>query len=121
MNDKGPPTFTAYSVGSHPSWKVRPEALKQLEAAHLPTAGLRSKSGDEFAQPAAPQLDFVFTVCDDAAKEVYPVWPGHPITAPWGVPHPAAVRGTTEQIERAYRGAFFLLGRNRLVSELAIF
>jgi arsenate reductase len=111
MNRKGGPVFTAYSAGSHPSGSVRPEALKQLEAAHLPTEGLRSKSWNEFAQPDAPKLDFVFTVCDDAAKEVCPVWPGQPLTAHWGVPDPAAVRGTSEQIERAFRDAFFLLDR----------
>lgn len=85
--------------------------LRQLEAAHLPTAGLRSKSWDEFAQPGAPRLDFVFTVCDNAANEVCPVWPGQPMTAHWGVPDPAAVQGTTEQVEKAFRDAFFLLDR----------
>lgn len=111
MNLKGRPNFTAYSAGSHPSGTVRPEALKQLTAAHLPTEGLRSKSWDEFAKPGAPALDFVFTVCDNAANEVCPVWPGQPMTAHWGVPDPAAVRGNTEEIERAFREAFFLLDR----------
>jgi arsenate reductase len=111
LNYKGRPNFTAYSAGSHPSGVVCPEALKQLEAAYLPTAGLRSKSWDEFAQPGAPQLDFVFTVCDNAAKEVCPTWPGQPMTAHWGVPDPAAVQGTREQIQRAFREAFFLLER----------
>jgi arsenate reductase len=111
MNLKGQPQFTAYSAGSHPSGKVRPEALRQLEVAHIPTSGFRSKSWDEFAKPNAPKLDFVFTVCDNAAKEVCPVWPGQPMTAHWGVPDPAVVTGTPEQIERAFRDAFFLLDR----------
>ncbi|HKU27710.1 MAG TPA: arsenate reductase ArsC [Candidatus Sulfotelmatobacter sp.] len=111
MNHKGAPNFTAYSAGSHPSGTVRPEALKQLESAHMSTAGFRSKSWDEFAQPGAPHLDFVFTVCDNAANEVCPVWPGQPMTAHWGVPDPAAVAGTDEQIRKAFREAFFLLDR----------
>jgi arsenate reductase len=111
MNHKGQPHFTAYSAGSHPSGSVRPEALKQLEAAHLPTVGMRSKSWNEFANADAPKLDFVFTVCDNAANEVCPVWPGRPTTAHWGVPDPAAVQGSSEQIERAFREAFFLLDR----------
>jgi arsenate reductase (thioredoxin) len=111
LNRKGRPTFTAYSAGSHPSGAVRPEALKQLALAHLPTDGLRSKSWDEFAQPGAPRLDFVFTVCDNAAKELCPVWPGQPMTAHWGVPDPAAVVGTQEQIEKAFREAFIVLDR----------
>jgi arsenate reductase len=111
MNRKGGANFTAYSAGSHPSGKVRPEALRQLETAHLQTDGLRSKSWHEFARPDAPRLDFVFTVCDNAAYEVCPVWPGQPMTAHWGVPDPAAVKGTTEQVEKAFREAFFLLDR----------
>ena len=111
MNEKGRPNFTAYSAGSHPSGAVRPEALRQLESAHVSTTGFRSKSWDEFAQPDAPRLDFVFTVCDNAANEVCPVWPGQPITAHWGIPDPAAVQGTPEQVEKAYRDAFFLLDR----------
>lgn len=110
-NQKGRPNFTAFSAGSHPSGKVRPEALRQLESAHLPTEGLRSKSWDEFAKSGAPRLDFVFTVCDNAANEVCPVWPGQPMTAHWGIPDPAAVQGTKEQIEKAFREAFFLLDR----------
>jgi arsenate reductase (thioredoxin) len=110
-NQKGQPNFTAYSAGSHPSGAVRPEALRQLEVAHLPTTGLRSKSWAEFAKPGAPALDFVFTVCDNAAKEVCPVWPGQPMTAHWGIPDPAAVQGTKEQVEKAFREAFFLLDR----------
>lgn len=111
MNHKGRPKFTAYSAGSHPSGTVRPEALAQLEGARLPTNGLRSKNWDEFARPDAPTLDFVFTVCDNAAKEVCPIWPGQPMTAHWGVPDPAAVHGTEEQIAKAFRDAFFMLDR----------
>ena len=111
MNHKGRPNFVGYSAGSHPSGSVRPEALRQLEAAHLPTVGFRSKSWDEFAKPDAPKLDFVFTVCDNAANEGCPVWPGQPMTAHWGVPDPAAVRGPEEQVGRAFREAFFLLDR----------
>jgi arsenate reductase (thioredoxin) len=111
LNHKGRPNFAAFSAGSHPSGSVRPEALRQLDAAHLPTSGLRSKAWDEFSRPEAPKLDFVFTVCDNAANEVCPIWPGQPITAHWGVPDPAAVRGPQEQIERAFRDAFFLLDR----------
>lgn len=111
MNHKGAPNFTAYSAGSHPSGTVRPEVLRQLESAHISTAGFRSKSWDEFAHPGAPHLDFVFTVCDNAANEVCPVWPGQPMTAHWGVPDPAAVAGTDEQIRKAFREAFFLLDR----------
>ena len=111
MNQKGQPNFTAYSAGSHPAGAVRPEALRQLETAHLATLGLRSKSWDEFAVSGASRLDFVFTVCDNAANEVCPVWPGQPMTAHWGIPDPAAVRGTSEQVEKAFREAFFLLER----------
>ena len=111
LNRKGRPIFQAYSAGSHPSGRVRPEALRQLERAQLPTEGLRSKDWTEFAEPGAPQMDFVFTVCDNAAKEVCPVWPGQPMTAHWGVPDPAAVEGTPEEIERAFRNAFMILDR----------
>jgi arsenate reductase len=111
LNFKGKPNFTAYSAGSHPSGAPRPEALKQLELARIPTDGLRSKSWDEFAAPGAPHLDFVFTVCDNAAKEVCPYWPGQPMTAHWGIPDPAAVKGTPEEIARAFRDAFMVLDR----------
>jgi arsenate reductase len=111
LNSQGRPTFTAYSAGSHPSGIVRPEALKQLESAKLPTTGFRNKSWEEFAKPDAPKLDFVFTVCDSAAEEVCPVWPGQPMTAHWGVPDPAAAQGTEEEVQRAFRDAFFLLQR----------
>jgi arsenate reductase (thioredoxin) len=111
LNHKGRPTFAAYSAGSHPSGLVRPEALRQLELAHVPANGLRSKSWDEFERAGAPHLDFVFTVCDNAAKEVCPIWPGQPMTAHWGVPDPAAVVGTTGEVERAFREAFMILDR----------
>lgn len=111
LNRKGKPHFAAYSAGSHPRRTIRPEALRQLQKAHLSTDGLRSKSWDEFAAPAAPRMDFVFTVCDNAAKEVCPLWPGQPMTAHWGVPDPAAATGTPEMIERAYRDAFMMLER----------
>ncbi|MFZ0299498.1 MAG: arsenate reductase ArsC [Candidatus Sulfotelmatobacter sp.] len=111
MNAKGKSRFTAYSAGSQPSGAVRPEALRQLEAAHIPTTGFRSKSWDEFAKPDVPKMDFVFTVCDNAANEVCPIWPGQPMTAHWGVPDPAAVRGTEQEIKRAYRDAFLTLER----------
>jgi arsenate reductase len=111
MNFMGKPHFTAYSAGSHPSGAVRPEAIAELESARLPTAGLRSKSWDEFSMPGAPKLDFVFTVCDNAAKEVCPFFPGVPLTAHWGVPDPAAAHGTPDEIKDAYRSAFVTLER----------
>jgi arsenate reductase len=111
LNQKGKPHFVAYSAGSHPTGRVNPHAVKQLEAARLPTTGLRSKSWDEFAKPGAPHLDFVFTVCDNAAQEVCPIWPGQPMTAHWGVPDPALVSGSEEKIERAFRDAFVVLDR----------
>lgn len=111
LNAKGAPNFTAYSAGSHPAGKVRPEALKEIEAAGLSTDGLRSKSWDEFSKPDAPKLDFVFTVCDNAANEVCPVWPGQPMTAHWGIPDPATVQGNEEERAKAFREAFFLLDR----------
>ena len=111
LNRKGQPHFTAYSAGSRPAGTVRPEAVQQLEIAHLPTLGLRSKSWNEFAQSDAPRLDFVFTVCDNAASEICPAWPGQPMTAHWSVPDPAAVQGTREQVEKAFCDAFFLLDR----------
>ena len=111
LNRKGRPNFTAYSAGSHPSGVVRPEALRQIEFARASPEGLRSKSWDEFTKPDAPPMDFVFTVCDNAANEICPVWPGQPITAHWGVPDPAAVTGTPEQIDRAFRDAFMILDR----------
>jgi len=111
LNFKGRPNFIAFSAGSHPSGTVRPEALDQLASAHVPINGLRSKAWEEFSKPGAPKLDFVFTVCDNAAKEVCPVWPGQPMTAHWGVPDPAEAMGTAEEIQKAYRDAFFMLDR----------
>ena len=126
LRKKGFPDFAAFSAGSHPSGSVRPEALRQLESAHLPIDGLRSKKWDEFAQPDAAQIsvpqhvvpqlvvltmDFVFTVCDNAANEVCPIWPGQPMTAHWGVPDPASVQGTAEEIARAFRDAYVMLDR----------
>jgi arsenate reductase (thioredoxin) len=111
LKHKGEGAFTAYSAGSHPSGVVRPEALRQIELARISTAGLRSKSWDEFAAPDAPVIHFIFTVCDNAANEVCPIWPGHPMTAHWGIPDPAAVRGTPEEIDRAFRDAFSILDR----------
>ena len=111
LNHKGKPAFTAYSAGSHPSGTVRPEAIEQLESAHIPATGVRSKSWDEFARSGAPEMHFVFTICDNAAKETCPLWPGQPMTAHWGVPDPAAVEGNSVEVARAYRDAFFLLDR----------
>ena len=111
MNRKGPPNFSAYSAGSQPKGSVHPGALRQLEIAELPVAGLRSKPWDEFARPGAPRMDFVFTVCDNAAKESCPIWPGRPMTAHWAIPDPAAVEGPPEQIEKAFREAFMMLDR----------
>jgi arsenate reductase len=111
LTQKERPAFTAYSAGSHPSGFIHPGALRQLEAAHLPTENLRSKSWNEFAKPDAPKMNFVFTLCDDAAKEVCPVWPGEPMTAHWGVPDPGYVHGTPEQVGGSFRGAFAILDR----------
>ena len=103
LNKKGRGVFTAFSAGSHPSGVVRPEALKQLDSAGLPTAGLRSKSWDEFSAADAPRMNFVFTVCDNAANEVCPYWPGQPMTAHWGFPDPAAVEGSDDVKREAFR------------------
>jgi arsenate reductase len=111
LNAKGRPLFTAYSAGSQPSGVVRPEALKLIELAHLPTDDLRSKNWEEFAGPTAPKMNFVFTVCDNAAQETCPVWPGQPMTAHWGVPDPALAKGSSAQIERAFRDAYLILER----------
>jgi arsenate reductase len=111
LSRKGRGHFNAFSAGSHPSGTVRPESLKQIELAGLTTEGLRSKSWDEFAASHAPPIHFIFTVCDNAANEVCPIWPGHPMTAHWGIPDPAAVRGAPEEIARAFRDAFSILDR----------
>jgi arsenate reductase len=111
LNHRGAPQFHGFSAGSHPNGRVNPAAIRQLEVAKLPVAGLRSKSWDEFAAPGAPAMDFVFTVCDNAANEICPVWPGHPITAHWGIPDPAAVQGSAAEIERGFLDAYVTLDR----------
>jgi len=111
MNKKGASTFTAYSAGSQAKGQIHPQALRQLEEVQLPTDRLRSKSWDEFAKPGSPEMHFVFTLCDRAAQEVCPVWPGHPMTGHWGVPEPAAVSGTQDEMARAFRDAFLMLER----------
>jgi arsenate reductase len=111
LNHSGSPIFRGYSAGSHPAGRVNPYALRILEEAGLGVEGLRSKSWDEFAVAGAPVMDFVFTVCDNAAAEVCPVWPGQPVTAHWGVADPAGVQGSVEEIERAFRDAFVTLER----------
>lgn len=111
LRRKGIPNFTAFSAGSHPAGFVHPEAIGQLDEAHISTQGLRSKSWDEFSKPGAPPLNFAFTVCDKAAAEVCPYWPGQPMTAHWGIPDPAAVKGTAEEVHRAFKDAFTALDR----------
>lgn len=106
LNYWGKARFRAFSAGSHPKGHVHPLAMELLRRNHLPTDNLRSKSWDEFTTPDAPPLDFVFTVCDNAAKEVCPIWPGQPMTAHWGISDPAAVDGTDEQKFRAFNIAF---------------
>lgn len=109
LNAKGRGTFTAYSAGSKPGGTVNPYALELLAKNGIPTSGLRSKSWDEFAKPDAPQMDFVFTVCDNAANEPCPYWPGQPVTAHWGVEDPASVQGTDEEKRAAFRKALATL------------
>jgi arsenate reductase len=111
LNGRRNPHFTGFSAGSLPTGTVRPEAMKQLQTANLPTAGARSKSWEEFSKSDAARINFVFTVCDSAAKEACPIWPGQPMTAHWGIPDPAAVTGTPEEIDRVFRDAFVTLGR----------
>ena len=111
FNHKGMGKFEAFSAGSHPAGAVNPFALDLLQRMHFDTSGLRSKSWDEFAAPGAPELDFVFTVCDNAAGEVCPVWPGQPMTAHWGLPDPAAVQGTDRDKAEAFREVFRALER----------
>jgi len=107
----GPKGFRAFSAGSHPKGAVHPQALQTLATHHIPTEGLRSKSWEEFAAPDAPRMDFVFTVCDQAAGEVCPMWPGQPMTAHWGQPDPAAATGSAEVQARAFVDAFVTLQR----------
>lgn len=116
MNAMGAPRFKAWSAGSHPNGTVNPFAIELLQKNRLPVEGLRSKSWDEFAAPGAPELDFVFTVCDSAAGEVCPFWPGQPITAHWGVEDPAAVEGSDEDKRKAFFNAY-----NRLHNRIQLF
>jgi arsenate reductase len=111
LNQVGGERFKAYSAGSHPGGAVNPLSIEFLSKAGFGTEGLRSKSWDEFALPDAPQMDFIFTVCDDAAGEVCPVWPGKPMTAHWGVADPAAVAGNDEKKRAAFRHAAAILRR----------
>ena len=117
LNQRGAGRFRAYSAGSHPTGRVNPFAIATLQRFGLPTEGLRSKSWNEFAGPGSPRLDFIFTVCDNAAGEVCPLWPGQPVTAHWGVPDPAAVEGTDERKLQAFEDTFRILERrvNRFV------
>jgi arsenate reductase len=111
LNSRGAGRFRAYSAGSRPVGRVNPFAVETLRQAGLPTEGLRSKSWDEFARPGAPTLDFVFTVCDSAANEVCPIWPGQPVTAHWGLPDPAAVEGSDAEKAKSFRDTFIALDR----------
>ena len=109
LNTRGRGRFTGYSAGSHPAGKVNPFALEILEKNQIDTSNLRSKNWDEFARPGAPRMHFVFTVCDQAAGEVCPVWPGQPVTAHWGVDDPARVEGTDAEKRQAFLRAFAVL------------
>jgi protein-tyrosine-phosphatase len=111
LNKIGRGKFTAYSAGSMPKGEVNPNAIALLQRLGFPTDAFRSKSWDEFAKPDAPKMDFVFTVCDNAANEVCPVWPGQPMTAHWRVPDPAAVEGSETKLTQAFRDAFMALQR----------
>jgi len=109
LNHWGGGRFRGFSAGSFPTGRVNPHALALLERMNIPVAGARSKSWDEFAVPGAPPMDFIITVCDDAAGEVCPIWPGHPLTAHWGVEDPAAATGTELEVTNAFRRAFNVL------------
>jgi arsenate reductase (thioredoxin) len=109
LNREGKGRFRAFSAGSHPKGQVHPFAIDLLKKLNHPTAGLRSKDWEEFAAPGAPAMDFVFTVCDNAANEVCPVWPGQPMTAHWGLPDPAAVEGTEAERHLAFADAYRML------------
>jgi len=113
MNREGRGRFRAWSAGSHPRGEVNPNAIRLLQSLHHDTSDLRSKSWDEFEQPGAPRLDFVFTVCDDAAAEVCPIWPGQPMTAHWGMPDPAAATGSAAEVALAFADAYRMLA-NRI-------
>jgi arsenate reductase len=115
LNRLGEGRFMAYSAGSMPTGRVNPHALALLEHSGFATEGLRSKSWDEFAAPGAPQLDFIFTVCDNAAGEVCPVWPGQPVSAHWGLPDPAAVQGSEAEIAAAFSETMRML-RTRITA-----
>ncbi len=119
LNHLGESRFRGYSAGSFPKGEVHPVSLQVLEKLGLPTEGLRSKSWDEFARPDAPKLDFIFTVCDHAAGEVCPIWPGHPMTAHWGIADPAAVEGSEAEQHAAFHEAYRLL-RKRIELLLAL-
>jgi arsenate reductase (thioredoxin) len=119
MNEIGRGRFRAYSAGSHPNGTVHPLALEELASLRIPTDGLRSKSWEEFAEPGAPKMDFVFTVCDQAAGEVCPLWPGQPMTAHWGMPDPAAVAGSDDAKAQAFHSAAVMMKR-RLELMLAL-
>ncbi|HKJ94908.1 MAG TPA: arsenate reductase ArsC [Gammaproteobacteria bacterium] len=121
LNHRGEGRFRAYSAGSHPAGQVNPMALNVLEQLDIPTEGLRSKSWDEFIEPGAPVMDFVFTVCDKAATETCPVWPGRPVSAHWGIPDPAAVEGDEATRLRAFRQALHAMdNRIRLFLSLSL-
>lgn len=111
LNQMAPDRFRAFSAGSQPGGRVHPQTLQLLERHHYPTAGLRSKSWDEFSGADAPPMDFVFTVCDQAAAEVCPVWPGQPVSAHWGVVDPVAAQGTEGEVAKAFADAFLVLSR----------
>ncbi|HLL28376.1 MAG TPA: arsenate reductase ArsC [Xanthobacteraceae bacterium] len=111
LNEKGRGKFRAYSAGSHPKGEINPNTIKLLKGLGHDVSGIRSKSWDEFAKPGAPQFDFIITVCDDAAGETCPVWPGKPMTAHWGISDPAAVRGSEAEVTNAFREAYRLLLR----------
>ena len=119
MNDLGRGRFAAHSAGSHPRGEVHPLALQTLARHGVAAQGARSNSWDEFARPGAPELDFAFTVCDQAAGEVCPVWPGQPMTAHWGLPDPAAVQGPEDLQRKAFTDAFVTL-RRRIELMLAL-
>jgi arsenate reductase len=121
LNHKGRGRFRAFSAGSHPTGKVNPGAIELLERLQIPSAGLRSKAWDEFAKSDAPPLDFVITVCDNAAGEICPVWPGQPVTAHWSIPDPAAVVGSEHERRTAFAAACRMLSnRIRLLTSLPV-